>query len=161
MKLYHGSSYIVEKPLSNYSRLELDFGQGFYLTSYLQQAEKWAVRKAEKQNGRAYVNEYNLNESKLSPYKIKRFDTENIEWLDLIRDCRTRKGLRPEYDVFIGPIADDDHYKAINMYIRGMWSAERTLEALRYYDINDQWCFATQRVLDESISFVRSWEVTR
>lgn len=158
MKLYHGSNCIVEKPLANYSRDALDFGRGFYLTSYLQQAERWAIRKAEKQGGRPYINEYNLDEIKLTTYKIKRFDEENIEWLDFIRACRTNNMQCPEYDVIIGSTADDVQYRAINMYIRNMWTSEQTLDALRYYAINDQWCFITQPALDTSISFIRSWE---
>ena len=33
MKLYHGSTVIVDKPLVSYGRDNLDFGKGFYTTS--------------------------------------------------------------------------------------------------------------------------------
>ena len=32
MKLYHGSTVIVDKPLVSYGRDNLDFGKGFYTT---------------------------------------------------------------------------------------------------------------------------------
>ena len=44
MKLYHGSTVIVEKPLVSYGRDNLDFGKGFYTTSMQSQAEKWVQR---------------------------------------------------------------------------------------------------------------------
>ena len=33
MKLYHGSTVIVDKPLVSYGRDNLDFGKGFYTTN--------------------------------------------------------------------------------------------------------------------------------
>ena len=44
MKLYHGSTVIVDKPLVSYGRENLDFGKGFYTTNMQSQAEKWVQR---------------------------------------------------------------------------------------------------------------------
>lgn len=44
MKLYHGSTLIVDKPLVSFGRNNLDFGKGFYTTSMQSQAEKWVQR---------------------------------------------------------------------------------------------------------------------
>ena len=44
MKLYHGSTVIVDKPLVSYGRDNLDFGKGFYTTRMQRQAEKWIQR---------------------------------------------------------------------------------------------------------------------
>ncbi|WP_443740303.1 DUF3990 domain-containing protein [Treponema sp.] len=46
MILYHGSDCIVNKPDILHSNKRLDFGQGFYLTSVKEQAERWAKRKS-------------------------------------------------------------------------------------------------------------------
>ena len=40
--LYHGSYTLVESPMVAKRRRNLDFGQGFYLTSLRHQAEQWA-----------------------------------------------------------------------------------------------------------------------
>ena len=45
MTVFHGSSQIVDKPNVAFSKKYLDFGQGFYVTTIQQQAEKWAARK--------------------------------------------------------------------------------------------------------------------
>lgn len=45
MRVYHGSTDIIEKPNVRFSKDYLDFGKGFYLTSYQEQAEEWALRR--------------------------------------------------------------------------------------------------------------------
>ena len=46
MIAYHGSTSIVKKPDALHSKRFLDFGRGFYVTSYKSQAERWAKRKS-------------------------------------------------------------------------------------------------------------------
>ena len=46
MIVYHGTTEVIEKPDVKHSKKYLDFGKGFYLTSFEEQAEKWAVRKS-------------------------------------------------------------------------------------------------------------------
>ena len=40
--VYHGAADTVRKPLASYGRPDLDFGQGFYVTTLRCQAERWA-----------------------------------------------------------------------------------------------------------------------
>lgn len=47
MILYHGSTDIVEKPEIRKSSSNLDFGDGFYLTTSFEQAERWAKVKTD------------------------------------------------------------------------------------------------------------------
>ena len=49
MIVYHGSTEIIKKPDVIHSKKYLDFGMGFYITSFENQAEKWAVRKGMRQ----------------------------------------------------------------------------------------------------------------
>lgn len=48
MKLYHGSDVIVDNPKILAANRPLDFGGGFYLTSSKDQAQKWALRVAQR-----------------------------------------------------------------------------------------------------------------
>lgn len=50
MILYHGSTVPVEKPEIRISESFLDFGTGFYTTTSLQQAERWARIKMRREN---------------------------------------------------------------------------------------------------------------
>lgn len=45
LKLCHGSTHKVEHPLLVLGCKDLDFGRGFYLTSYREQAVQWALRQ--------------------------------------------------------------------------------------------------------------------
>ena len=59
MMVYHGSDVVVKKPDISHSKKKLDFGCGFYVTTVIGQAERWAKRKAMIQ-GKSYgvVNIY-------------------------------------------------------------------------------------------------------
>ena len=45
MRLHHGSINKFEQPNLNYVNYKTDFGAGFYTTSDLNQAKKWAKTK--------------------------------------------------------------------------------------------------------------------
>lgn len=46
MTVYHGGILEIRNPDVTHSKKYLDFGKGFYVTSFPKQAERWAVRKA-------------------------------------------------------------------------------------------------------------------
>jgi len=43
MILYHGSNVEVSRPDILHSRKNVDFGQGFYMTSLIEQANNWCA----------------------------------------------------------------------------------------------------------------------
>ena len=51
MTVFHGSNKEIQTPDVSFSKNYLDFGEGFYVTTYQNQAEKWAFRKAARYNG--------------------------------------------------------------------------------------------------------------
>lgn len=60
MKVFHGSTSIVDKPLADVRRNHLDFGKGFYLTTLENQAISWASRPLNLDK-RKYFNIYELD----------------------------------------------------------------------------------------------------
>ena len=42
--VYHGSDRIIVQPDTEYSRLRVDFGKGFYTTPFYEQAKKWCEK---------------------------------------------------------------------------------------------------------------------
>ena len=159
MKVYHGSSLVVAKPDLSKSKVRIDFGSGFYVTTFREQAEKWSRRKALRKRTRAFVSEFELNESLLPELKVKRFAEADIEWLDFVVSCRRGTDLGSNYDVIIGPVADDAVYEAVNMYLTGLWDANRTIEEVRYYKSNDQIVIKTADAVDKLLTFVCGYEV--
>lgn len=157
MIVYHGSIMRIEEPNIKFSKDYLDFGKGFYVTTYKEQAEKWAKRKAIRQNGKAIVNIYALEE--MQKYKVLSFEGEDEKWLDFVCACRRGETVYEEYDIIIGNVANDDVFKTVDMYFKGVWDKERTLKELRYYKMNDQICIVKQNILGEVLQYVDSYEV--
>ena len=107
MIVYHGSTEIIKNPDVVHSKKYLDFGRGFYITTFENQAKKWAVRKGMRQKKTAIVNVYELSEE-WSGFRVLSFEKENEKWLDFVCACRKGQSLNKEYDIIIGNVADDD-----------------------------------------------------
>ena len=157
MKVYHGSSVAVKKPDVTHSRSNLDFGVGFYVTSFRQQAENWALRKVMWNSGCPIVSEYELDDD-LAAYAILTFASDE-EWVEFVCSCRRGVRIETPYDVIRGGVANDKSYTVVDMYLNGIWDMQRTLMELRYYDVSDQICLASQRVIDNALKFVCANEV--
>ena len=114
MKLYHSSNVIVELPDTNHSRLYLDFGRGFYLTSFHDQAVRYGLRfKRRGQPGWLNTYEFVCDDSS---WKIKRFDSYDKQWLDFVAQCRDGKDVG-DYDLVIGGIRSERMLRECLTYI--------------------------------------------
>ena len=158
MIVYHGSTEIIKSPDVVHSKKYLDFGRGFYITTFENQAKKWAVRKGMRQEKNAIVNVYELSEE-WDDFKVLSFEKENEKWLDFVCTCRKGQPVNKEYDIIIGNVADDDVFKTVDMYFRGLWDKEKVLDELRYYKMNNQICIVNQETLNRVITFKRAYEV--
>ena len=155
MIVYHGSTEIIKTPDVSHSKKYLDFGEGFYLTTYEEQAKKWAVRKAMRQEKPAIVNVYEMPDN-LEQYRVLSFEEENEKWLEFVCACRKGEELNKDYDMIIGSVANDDVFKTVYMYFRGLWNKQKVLEELRYYKMNDQICIVNQETLEQTIQFQKA-----
>lgn len=118
------------------------------------------MRKAVRQGKPAIVTVYDLQE-KLEEYNILSFESENEKWLDFVCECRKGKDLNQKYDIIIGKVADDDVFKTVDMYFRGLWPKEKALNELRYYKTNNQICIVNQKTLKSVLSFKKSYQVVK
>ena len=159
MIVYHGSTMEIQKPDILHSKVYLDFGSGFYTTSYPAQAERWAARKGLRLSKRGIVNIYEVGD--FTEFRVKRFEDTDKEWLHFVVDCRNGRNASRDYDVVIGNVADDDVFKCVSMYMDGIWDVDRTLNELRYFRKNDQIAFLTQDIIDAVVKFQKSYEVSR
>lgn len=159
MIVYHGSTDIIEKPDVLHSKKYLDFGQGFYLTTFENQAKKWAIRKGMRQEKTAIVNVYEMNET-LNDFQVLSFEKENEQWLDFVCACRKGKNPNKNFDIIIGNVADDNVFKTVDMYFRGLWDKKKVLEELKYYKLNNQICIVNQKTLNQVLTFQKAYEVT-
>ncbi len=151
MILYHGSYVEVNKPDLSYSRRNVDFGRGFYVTPIEEQAEKWCgkfVRRG--QDG--FISKYQLNETVFEEKKVLHFETYSEEWLDFILCCR-RGNDTTDYEVVIGGVANDKVFNTVELYFDGLIDKAEALKRLKYEKPNLQVCLRTQEVLDKYLIF--------
>lgn len=158
--LYHGSPAKVEKPLVHLGRSDLDFGQGFYLTSLKEQAESWAVVicSRKKSNPTPWLNKYKFDmDGAISQgYRLLRFDSYNREWLDFIANSRRGNYPWKEYDIIEGGVADDRVFNAIENYLNGQADVDFTLKQLAYHKPNHQICLLNQQMVDQYLHYLSS-----
>ena len=153
MKVYHGSTVVVKQPgiLSSYRTL--DFGMGFYATSYEAQAIRWAMRVAARRGSDSQiVTEYEYDsEVAEKRLEIIRFDEADGEWFDFV--CLNRSGdmQTQPYDIVYGPVADDDVYGTILLYEQGFLDKETAIKRFKVRELYNQILFHTE----ESLKYLR------
>lgn len=151
MRLYHGTNVEFDQIDLTKSNRFKDFGQGFYLTDIKHQAVELAEKRAERDGGLAIVQEYEFDESLLddSTLKVKLFDAPTAEWAEFIYRNRSRHKpfFSHDYDIVIGPIADDGVAYLLNRYEEGSYTIEELARELKYKKLNSQYFFANNRVV--------------
>ncbi len=153
MILYHSSSEVVECPDTVHSRLYLDFGKGFYLTSYYEQAMRYAKRFMRRGKD-AWLNTYELIDN-LDGWNIRRFDSYDKAWLDFISMCRAGND-DTDYDMVIGGIANDKVILTLDRYFDGELTQEQALGLLKFEKPNIQYCIRSERMLKECLTYIKS-----
>lgn len=144
--LFHGTTDLFNKVDLSVSHNRRDFGKGFYTTILKEQAKEWAYRLSlRKKQACYYVYQYVFRET--DNLKVKRFSALDKEWLEFVKDNRTKGGLQHDYDVVIGPVADDDTMETVQLYLSQTLSADEAIARLRYSKVNNQVSFHTDKAL--------------
>lgn len=75
MTVYHGVTLEIRHPDAGHSKRFLDFGPAFYVTSFRDQAERWARRKSSRSRNPVVpvVNVYELDDA-FQSFSVLRFD---------------------------------------------------------------------------------------
>lgn len=158
MKLYHGSTFIVDKPLVSYGCDNLDFGKGFYTTSMQGQAEKW-IQRFISLGKKGIISIYNFDGTDIQKkYRYKKFPEYNEEWLDFVLASRDGSKEYLNYDIIEGGIANDKVFNTVELYFTGLIDKSKALQRLKFEQPNNQICFINQQVLDTVLKFESSYE---
>ena len=150
MKLYHGTNVdfdVIDLTKSNKYK---DFGQGFYLTDIRTQAEELAAKKSRLFGGYPVIQEYEFDESLLSGAELKvlKFDKPSTEWAEFIFKNRSRdNNFTHDYDIVIGPIANDGVAYLLGRYEEGTLTIEELSDKLDFKKLNSQYFFGTNKSL--------------
>lgn len=149
MKVYHGSSVAVSVPEIRRGRFSKDFGEGFYCTTLLEQAQRWASRK---KPSVVSVYEYLPSEG----LKVLEFTEMTDEWLDFIVNCR--RGASHDYDIVIGAMANDQVFNYINDYVDGILTKEQFWVLAKFKKPTNQICFCSENAL-KCLKYIESLNI--
>lgn len=149
MKVYHGSSVAVNVPEIRRGRFSKDFGEGFYCTTLLEQAKRWASRKKP-----SVVSVYEYLPS--GGLKVLEFTEMTDEWLDFIVNCR--RGISHNYDIVIGAMANDQVFNYINDYVDGILTKEQFWVLAKFKKPTNQICFCSDNAL-KCLKYIESLNI--
>lgn len=166
--LYHGTAEKILNIDVKKGRNHKDFGQGFYMAVSKQQAigmmhKKYRESILRRPNAKENQFEELLYEIILDTHyaetlSIKEFKSANKEWLDFILMCRESGGLPHNFDLVIGPTADDDTLFCLNSYWRGFYgnvgsdeAKEKLLNSLEPENLGFQYFIGKQNVANNLI----------
>lgn len=153
MMIYHASAMTVAQPQIRFSRPNLDFGRGFYLTMLREQAVRYAER-FKRQGLDAFLNcyDFDMDGARLSGAKVKTFQHYDNEWIDYVLACRSgqTQGL---YDIVEGGIADDRIFETIDLFQQRLITQDTALERLSFAQPNHQICILNQQVINRFLVF--------
>ena len=144
--LYHGSNMVITDIDLVCCKPFRDFGRGFYLTDIFEQAEQMAERKVKITGaGEPCVTSYAFDEDELmtGELRVKCFDKPTEEWAMFILSNRRKVDFRHNYDVVIGPVADDGVALQLDRYERHFISLSTLVQELTYRRLNRQYYFGT------------------
>ncbi|MDO5303905.1 MAG: DUF3990 domain-containing protein [Clostridia bacterium] len=169
--LYHGSYCEVRIPDLSKCAKRKDFGQGFYLTTSLEQAESFvrtsiakAVTAGRVEQGQTfgYISTFEFR-SRLDiarELKIHTFEDADENWLHCIAAHRKKKLFletekeMSKYDIIIGKIADDATNSTLTAYIGGAFgdvgskiADDFCISQLLPDKLKDQYCFKSEKSL--------------
>lgn len=157
LTVYHGATCVIEQPLCNIGRPNLDFGQGFYVTDLREQAVSWAKRQSIERALIPQLNVYELDIERIrSVFRCLRFETYNEEWLNFI--AHSRKGLEPwrGYDFIEGGVADDRVINTVEDYMNGDIPVDFALKRLAQHLPNNQMCLLNQTLVSECLHYINT-----
>ncbi len=147
--LHHGGSDIIVTPEIREPERTLDFGKGFYTTTSYDQAERLVRNRiGNKHWQQGYVNSYLFDEGKANrELKIKRFPTASEEWVDFVLQNRVVDNFEHDFDIVIGPVANDNVYRQFALFEGGIINKKSLIEELLTYKLVDQYLFHTHEAL--------------
>ena len=164
-KLYHGSAYIIKKPIYGGGKPYNDYGPGFYCTESIEMAREWSVGK----NRNGYANCYELDCSGLKILNLNHEDYCILHWLTLLLQNRefdapsllaaeAKEYLIAEfsididsYDAVIGYRADDSYFSFAQDFINGTISVRQLNRAMHLGNLGQQFVLKSRRAFEEIV----------
>ena len=143
--IYHGSEFVIERPVFGVGKVHNDYGLGFYCTESMEMAMEWAVTDAHD----GYANRYEIDLKGLDILNLSKRPYNTLHWLSVLVENRVfdmdgdviasasaylRENFSVDYasaDVIIGYRADDNYFSFARGFLNGTLSYEQLCRAIR------------------------------
>ena len=143
--IYHGSEFVIERPVFGVGKVHNDYGLGFYCTESCEMAREWAV--TEEHDG--YANRYEIDFACLKVLNLAKRPYNTLHWLSILVNHRifdmdgdviqsAAKYLREHFpvdeasaDVIVGYRADDNYFSFARGFLNGTLSYAQLCRAIR------------------------------
>ena len=163
MKLYHGSTVIVENPEIEEPNYNNNFEKGFYTFTDKDTAEYWAEEKKQKildKNKtlaiKKYINVYEFTEDE--ELNILDFDKVDESKYRFIRENEKNGESLHNYDIVKGPEIDEKLLKVLKEYKKKKLKKEDLLNMLIIYQTINEISFHTKRGI-KALKFLYAEEI--
>ena len=152
LDLYHGGETPVKVPqvVSPKDVRPLDFGSGFYTTTSRDQARKWiGIRLRQHAYETGCVSHFTVDRDALGKpgLRVLAFNGPEEAWFDFVMDNRHTVGFSHDYDVVMGPVANDNVYETLTLFEDGIITKAEAIVRLKTYKLVDQVLFHTEAAL--------------
>jgi len=163
LALYHGTTHDFAEIDVRRGKPFKDFGQGFYLTESYKRARNIADRNHMIEENRlraigdetvlsVFVYSYEFDLLEMDKLNVKHFYTADREWLRFIIANRMNRTRQHDYDIVIGPTANDDTRASIRAVINAANGAilsdtalNLLIEMLEPNNLPEQYYFGTSK----------------
>lgn len=153
MQLYHGTLSCYAENIINsgidvyFSRKNIDFGHGFYLTNKEQTAREWARRRANYSSDEGVVLIYEISPKEMNTLCTTDVTSRSRAWKEEIIAHRI---YRPQCsaDVIIGEIADSKMNRLLKAFHKGIIDEDELF--IRIEPLNEkglQYTFKTSKAI--------------
>lgn len=135
--IYHGTIANIDNIDLTAGRGYKDFGKGFYLAYNKAQSIGIINKNYKTALKRKHANititknlyAFDTSQEAFEKCKVKVFTSADLEWLDFILMCRKSPNTPHDFDIVIGPTADDDTSYCLNMYNEEVYGKVGSVEA--------------------------------
>jgi hypothetical protein len=80
--------------------------------------------------------------------KVRTFARPDRDWLRYITVHRTGNPPADDYDMVVGPVANDQAIRTVNNYLKGYFPEEVAIKLLLPQKLKDQYLFRTEKALN-------------
>ena len=65
----------------------------------------------------------------------------------MVKANRKQGRIQHNYDIMIGPVANDNTMVTVNRFVQGIYTADEAIDRLRFSVVNDQVSFHTEKAV--------------